>query len=115
MSAPLENYLKTHRRRSGFSQDEVAFLLGSSSGAKISRYERRARRPTLKTALAYEAIFQVPARALFAGLYQKVEKETSARARLLAQKLAGSEPRRAASSKMFLLDTLCSASQQKPS
>ena len=107
MSAPLENYLKTHRRRSGLSQDEMAFLLGSSSGAKISRYEHRARRPTLKTALAYEAIFQVPASALFAGLYQKVEKETAARAQLLARKLAQSRSRKATLHKLVLLDAVC--------
>ena len=109
MTAPLENYLRSYRKRSAFSQDEVAFLLGSSSGAKISRYERRGRRPPLETALAYEAIFQVPVSALFAGLYQKVERETAARAQLLARKLAGSEPRKATPSKMALLDALCSA------
>ena len=108
MSAPLENYLKTYRRRSGLSQDEMAFLLGSASGTKVSRYESRVRRPTIETALAYEAIFQVPASALFAGLYEKVEKEITARAQMLARKLAGSEPRKATPSKMALLDALCS-------
>ena len=107
MSAPLENYLKTYRRRSGLSQDEMAFLLGSASGTKVSRYESRVRRPTLETALAYEAIFQVPASALFAGLYQKVEKEIIARAQLLARKLEGSERSKATLHKMALLDALC--------
>ena len=87
MSSPLESYLKTYRRRSGLSQDEIAFLLGCRSGAKVSRYEHRVRRPTLETALAYEAIFRVSAKELFAGLYQKVEKNAQSRARLLAKKL----------------------------
>ena len=107
MTAPLENYLRSYRKRSAFSQAEVAFLLGSSSGAKISRYERRGRRPPLETALAYEAIFQVPVSALFAGLYQKVERETAARAQRLVQRLAGSERRKAGLHKMALLDALC--------
>lgn len=111
MSAPLESYLKTYRRRSGFSQDDVAFLLGSASGAKVSRYERRARRPSLETALAYEAIFQVPVSELFAGLYRKVERETAARAQVLAQKLAASQPRNVMLHKMALLDALCAAGQ----
>ena len=56
----LENYLKTYRRRAGFSQDEIAYLLAARSGAKTSRYERFRRTPSLETALAYEALFGVP-------------------------------------------------------
>jgi len=88
MSVPLQNYLRTYRKRSGFTQTEVAFLLGSDDGMKVSRYERRVQRPALETALAYEAIFRVPPKELFAGLYRKVEKITQSRAQLLAQKLA---------------------------
>jgi transcriptional regulator with XRE-family HTH domain len=88
MSVPLQNYLRTYRKRSGFTQTEVAFLLGSDDGMKVSRYERRVQRPTLETAFALEAIFRTPAKELFAGLYEKVEKQTRVRARMLAQKLA---------------------------
>ena len=108
MSAPLESYLKTYRRRSGFSQDDVAFLLGSSSGAKVSRYERWARRPTLETALAYEAIFQVPVRELFGGLYRKAEKETVARAQLLATRLPAAKAMRVTPRKLALLRAISS-------
>ena len=68
MAHRLPNYLRTHRKRAGLSQDEVAFLLGCRSGAKVSRYERLARRLSLETAFAYEALFGVPARELFAGV-----------------------------------------------
>ena len=106
MSAPLQSYLRTYRKRSGFSQDEIAFLLGNQSGAKVSRYERRARRPLLETALAYEAVFQVPAKELFAGLYQKVEKRTRKRAQLLAEKLGTAKPQRSTARKLRMLSTL---------
>jgi len=69
MAYKLNNYLRTYRKRASLSQDEVAYLLGCRSGAKVSRYERFARQPTLQTALAYEAIFGVPVRELFAGIY----------------------------------------------
>ena len=108
MSAPLESYLKTYRRRSGFSQDEIAFLLGSTSGQKVSRYEHRARRPPLETALAYEAIFQVPVSVLFAGLYQKVEKRSIARAQDLAEKLLPANARRATPLKLAVLQAITS-------
>src|SRR2546428_13274423 len=91
----LPNYLKTHRKRAGLSQDEVAFLLGCRSGAKVSRYERLARRPRLETAFAYEAVFGVPARELFAGAYEKVEEEIRKRALGLAGKLNAAQPDRA--------------------
>ena len=41
MPHKLENYLRTYRRRAGLSQDEMAFLLGTKSGTKVSRYEHR--------------------------------------------------------------------------
>lgn len=85
---PLHNYLKAHRKEAALSQDEVASLLGVAGGDKISRHERRARVPNLETALAYEALFGVPVRELYAGVYQKVERETRRRARALVRKLA---------------------------
>ena len=88
MSHKLPNYLKTHRKRSRLSQDHVAFLLGYRSGTRVSRYELFARIPSLRTALAFEAIFHKPVSKLFAGLYQTIEKETERRARRLAVRLS---------------------------
>jgi transcriptional regulator with XRE-family HTH domain len=85
-SSQLPNYLRTHRKRLGLSQDDVAFLLGAESGAKTSRYERFAREPGFRTALACEAVFQKPIRELFAGLYEQIEREVSERAKKLALK-----------------------------
>jgi hypothetical protein len=42
--------------------------------------------PPLRTALAYEVIFQKPIRDLFAGVYEIVEKKVELRRRLLAVK-----------------------------
>ena len=79
----LENYIVTHRKRSGLSQREVAFLLGCQSGTKVSRYELFRRKPTLEGALACEVVFGVSVRELFAGVYQKVERGVVRRARRL--------------------------------
>ena len=83
----LENYLRTYRRRAGFSQDEIAYLLAARSGTKTSRYERFRRTPSLETALAYEALFGVPVRELFAGVSARAERRTRQRARLLEKRL----------------------------
>jgi transcriptional regulator with XRE-family HTH domain len=85
MTSPqLPNYLRANRKRLALSQDEVAFLLGTQNGAKVCRYERFVREPSLKTALAYEAIFKRSVSELFPGVYQKVEREVAARAKALA-------------------------------
>lgn len=91
-SSQLPNYLRKNRKRLALSQDEVAFLLGTQSGAKVSRYEHFVRVPSLETALAYEAIFQRPARELFGGLYQKVEQEVAGRAKSLVARTDHQKP-----------------------
>lgn len=83
----LDNYLRSHRRRLDLSQDDVAYLLGSNSGTKVSRYERGIRSVSLETALAYEAIYGVPISAAFEGRFQKIRQTVKRRSRLLAKKL----------------------------
>jgi len=87
MSHKLPNYLRAYRKRAGLTQDEVAYLLGCRSGAKVSRYERFARQPSLETVFAYEVIFRTPARELFAGVSHTVERKTARRIKSLALKL----------------------------
>jgi transcriptional regulator with XRE-family HTH domain len=85
-SPQLSNYLRANRKRLALAQDEVAFLLGTQSGAKICRHERFVSEPDLETALAYEAIFKRSVSELFGGLYQKVEREVAERAKGLINK-----------------------------
>jgi transcriptional regulator with XRE-family HTH domain len=114
MSHKLQNYLRTYRKRSGLSQDEVAFLLGCQTGTKVSRYERFARKPSLETLFAYEVMFGAPARELFASAYQKVEKRVSNRAQLLARKLNRATPDRMATRKLEILQAITSGSGTGP-
>ncbi len=109
MARRLPNYLRTYRKRAGLSQDEVAFLLGYQSGTRVSRYECFGRQPELETALAYEAISGVPARELFAGMYEEIEAETRKRAGVLARKLAAA-PASADKRKLELLQKVAAGS-----
>jgi transcriptional regulator with XRE-family HTH domain len=86
MPSSLPNYLLTNRKRLALSQEEVAFLLGATGenkGVKVCRDERFAREPSLRMALTYEAIYGKPARELFAGIYEEIEREVAARAKIL--------------------------------
>jgi len=83
--ASLSNYLRTHRKRLTLSQEEVAFLLGVNGmekGIKVSRDENSVREPSLEIALAYEAIYGIPVRELFAGLYEQAERKVAERAKI---------------------------------
>ena len=88
----LTHYLKTYRKRAGLTQDEVAYLLGYKSGAKISRLERMKRKPTLVDLLGYEVLFRAPVRDLVAGLFEEVERSTVRRIGVLARKIHRRKP-----------------------
>jgi DNA-binding XRE family transcriptional regulator len=88
----LSNYLRSNRKRLALSQEEAAFLLGVNGmdrGIKVSRDENNAREPSLKTALAYEVIYDKPVRDLFAGLYEQEEMNVAERARILGHRPSG--------------------------
>jgi transcriptional regulator with XRE-family HTH domain len=87
MSSRLPNYLRSNRKRLGLSQEEVAFLLGTTNGAKVCRYERFSRLPSLETALACEVIFKISTRELFSGLYQKINHKVVERAKVLTHRI----------------------------
>ena len=87
MAHRLPNYLRAQRKRAGLNQKDVAFLLGCRSGAKVSRYERFKREPTLRAAIACAVIFHLPIRDLFAGIHDDVARVTERRSRMLAKRL----------------------------
>lgn len=70
---PLQNYLRTHRRRNNLSQRDIAYLFGIANRTSVARYEGGSYTPSLTAALGYELLFGVPAGELFAGEVTKVE------------------------------------------
>lgn len=90
MHNKVPNYIRTHRRRWGLTQRELASLLGVKSGTQVSRCERLQRKPTLQSAVAYEVIFGEPVRALFPRVFSEVEEGVMQRASQLNRSLEGS-------------------------
>jgi transcriptional regulator with XRE-family HTH domain len=86
-NARLPNYIRTYRKRACLTQEEVAFILGSKSSARISRHERFKQTPDLQTLLAYEMLFQTPVSKLFSSTHQDVAQKLRRRIRLLIRKL----------------------------
>ena len=99
----LHNYLRSYRRRAGLTQEEIAFLIGSEDATKVSHFESLRKVPTLEAALAYEAIFGVPVRELFGGVFEKVNQDVICQAKLLTLTLQENAADPATARKLELL------------
>jgi DNA-binding XRE family transcriptional regulator len=75
---PLANYLRTHRLKSGFTQNDLAGVLGNVNRDMISRHERQEQRPSLLVALSYEIFYRIPVSEIFVGLAKTVESNVEA-------------------------------------
>ena len=88
MSEPLNSYLRTHRKISGLTQTEVAYLLEAESAQTISRLEHDQQTPDLAQAFALSVLFDVPLDELFIGLFRSIEMRTQNHSYLLRKLLA---------------------------
>ena len=70
---PLTNYLRTHRLKTGFTQEDVSGILRLINRDVVSRHERQEKLPSLLIALSYEALYRVPVSKIFAGLAMTAE------------------------------------------
>jgi transcriptional regulator with XRE-family HTH domain len=83
------SHLRPLRRRYGFTQDELAFLIGVNSRSAISRIEGAKRRPSLDAAYSYSFLFDSPPSELFPDLISELHEEMLRRANELHEKLQG--------------------------
>lgn len=104
----LADYLKAYRKRSGLSQEELAFLFGAETDSIVWLYEHGIRTPGLKNLVTYEYIFQVSSRELFAGIYEKVGKDTDARVKKLLTRINRKSPTSGSSRKIVFLNAILS-------
>jgi hypothetical protein len=81
-------YLRALRLRSAFTQDEVAFLLGTFDRTHVSRHESGKCPPILADYHAYVLIFGANVAAAFESEQVEITKQVRKRARLLHESLA---------------------------
>ena len=108
----LPNYLRTLRKSIGFSQNEIAYLLGFH-GAHVSSFERFRKKPGFRIAVAFEVIFRTSISRLFSGDYRTVEKAIRKRALRLLKRLAEEEPDAKTQRKLAHLKRIIGASEDK--
>ena len=80
-----QNNLVLYRRRMGFTQKQVARLLGQRDTSMVSHYEHGRALPPLAAALSLEIIYRVPVAFLFPAMYE----ERKLHIRGLEEELAG--------------------------
>lgn len=84
---PLKTYLRTYRKKSGLSQEDLAYLMGWVTATGISRHENGRRLPTLAVALHYEIILGESVSNIYQGLSRSAETLILRRAEGLLAKL----------------------------
>ena len=70
-----QNNLVLYRRRMGFSQKQVARLLGLRDASMISHYEHGRWCPPLQIALSLEIVLRTPVAFLFPQLYDNLKRQ----------------------------------------
>ena len=78
------NSLVLYRRRMGFSQKQVASLLGRNDSSTLSHYEHGRALPTLTAALCLEIIYLIPVAFLFPEMYQELKMRIRGQEEILA-------------------------------
>lgn len=76
-----------YRKKRGFSEREVAQLLGVAYWSTVSRYENGVRRPGLTAILILEIVYGEDARKLFEGIYESVVPVIRERAQQLLREI----------------------------
>ena len=71
----IPNRLKKYRRIAGYSQKEVAKILGFRSTGRISRWEKGVSMPSLKNLLKLSFLYSTLPAELYADLWDDVRKE----------------------------------------
>src|SRR3954470_17020249 len=83
----LRSYLQMHRKRLGFTHDEIAFLCGAMCGSSVARHEKGVRLPMLRTALMYEFILGASVKELYEGVFHEARDAVQTRAKGLIASL----------------------------
>jgi transcriptional regulator with XRE-family HTH domain len=109
------SFVRAHRRRCGFSQAELALLLGVASSTTVSRIERSVRTPTATVMVACCILFGLPAPELFTSLHDEIEEVVGTAAKTLYDGLEGKTDKLSVRKREFLEELLSRLVSRNPS
>jgi transcriptional regulator with XRE-family HTH domain len=99
------SYLRAHRKKTGLTQKELAFLVGARTGTQVSRFERLRRLPPTETLIAYMIIFGKGPNELIPVLHDRIVELIQSRAATLHEELQG-DRRHSTKAKLDTLETV---------
>lgn len=76
----LPNYIRSARKATGLSIQDLAHLIGHKTGSAVSHYESFKRTPQLETAIYLHIALGKPVEELFTGLDREAERQIADRA-----------------------------------
>jgi transcriptional regulator with XRE-family HTH domain len=112
MQHPHRSYLRPLRRRWGFTQEELAFLIGVKSRAAVSRIEGSKRKPSVDMVFICALVFNMSPLQLFPGLMSELNDSVLQRANELYEELQG-DPSKTTRIKLDFLEQLFDRSETK--
>jgi transcriptional regulator with XRE-family HTH domain len=112
MKRRLGCYLRPYRLRWGFTQQELAFLIGAKRRKYIAYLEGSRRNPRLSVVFALHVVFGTRSRELFPGLCAEVEDAVIARAYDLYERLQGN-PSKTTRVKLDFLEEMFARARKK--
>lgn len=69
------NHLWKYRNRMGYSQNDVAGIMGLSNSTQICQWEKGVRLPSLENAVKLAILYRAPILFLFYPWYRAIKKE----------------------------------------
>jgi len=102
MATPLPSYLRSFRKQCGFSQPELAALLGFRTHKSVARHERGAGVPSFEAVVVLEQLFQVRYCDLFPAATRDCEFQLLIRAEIMLARLDWTRPRHSAVKRRLL-------------
>ncbi|WP_453967354.1 helix-turn-helix domain-containing protein [Bradyrhizobium elkanii] len=112
MHHPHRSYLRPLRRRWGFTQEELAFLIGIKRTA-VTRIEGLKRKPNIDAVFICALVFNMSPLQLFPGLMSELHEAALRRANELYEELQG-DSSKTTRIKLDFLEQLFQRSETKP-
>lgn len=107
-------YLRTQRRMYGFTQEELAGLIGRGGRERVSGVERALAQPNAAEILAYSVLFGLKPAELFPAFYDQVEEKLIEAAYALDEQTIETKPKDAKRKRDLLRAALARATGKAP-
>ena len=81
------NDIRINRRKTGLTQRDIGEALGYFTEGPVARHEDGRQLPSLRIAIGYEILFQVPVSEIFTGVREEMRRSIEMRLTQLEERL----------------------------